>query len=290
MAAVVAAVGWPSWAMTDHLKDTLLGAFRHLMRPLIRILLRNGVSYSEYAESAKSVFVEVASRDRDLVDAPVTPSKIAILTGLTRAEVERLSDDLRNKRAPSTTTLDRIGRILAGWHQDPELTGPYGLPLELSLTGTEPSFDLLIRRYGAETSSEVALNELLRIGAAIVVSSSRVRVLKRAYIPEESDPAIVQFMGIALRDLAETLDYNLNPKAEGGFFERRVWTPMGISPADVPAFDSFVNAKGQQFLETLDNYLTSKESDAEKLPANEKVHVGVGVYLFSDACRLFRDE
>lgn len=292
MAAVLAANGWSFLAMTDHLKDTLLGAFRHLMRPLVRILLRNGVSYTEYAETAKTVFVEVAGRDTELVEGtgPVTTSKIAILTGLTRSEVERISDSLNHTRTPSTATLDRVGRILAGWHQDPELTGPYGLPLELPLKGREPNFDSLISRYSPESSSEVALNELLRIRVAIVVASSRVRVLKRSYIPEESDPAIVQFMGIALRDLAETLDYNLNPKSEGGFFERRVWTPIGISPSDMPAFDGLVHAKGQQFLESLDNYLASKEAEAESLPASEKVRVGVGVYLFSDANRMFPND
>jgi hypothetical protein len=215
---------------------------------------------------------------------------LAILTGLTRNEVERITQDIAYSRTPSTANLNRIGRMLAGWHQDPEFTGPYGLPLELSITSSGTSFQTLHQRYGGDISAKEMLEELERIGAVIIVASNRVRVLTRSYIPAEADPAAMQFMGVALRDLAETLDFNLNPNIEGGFFERRVWTPLGIDPVDIPEFDKLVQKLGQQFLEALDNHLTAKETDAEAMAPSEKVRVGVGVYMFSDANRQFENE
>lgn len=290
MAAVLTADGWPVWTMTDKIKETLLGAFRQLLRPLIRILLRNGISYGEYAETAKKVFVEVASKDLIAGKEQLTSARLAILTGLTKNEVDRVTQDLSSSLAPSTANLNRVGRLLAGWHQDPEFTGPYGLPLELAITSSGTSFQTLNQRYGGDISAEEMLEELQRIGAVIVVAANRVRVLTRSYIAAEADPAAMQFMGVALRDLAETLDYNLNPDLEGGFFERRVWTPIGINPVDIPEFDKLVQKYGQQFLEALDNYLTAKETDAEAIRPSEKVRVGVGVYMFSDANRTFQDE
>jgi hypothetical protein len=97
-------------------------------------------------------------------------------------------------------------------------------------------------------------------------------------------------MGVALRDLAETLDLNLNQDPAAGYFERRVWTPAGIEPSAMPEFDSLVNEKGQEFLEMLDNWITGKETDAEGISPEEKIRVGVGVYLFSDASRSFREQ
>lgn len=290
MAAVLSSDGWPVWAMTDKIKETLLGAFRQLLRPLIRILLRNGLTYGEYAETAKKVFVEVASKDLIASLEQPTSARLAILTGLTKNEVERITHDLSSSLTPSTANLNRIGRVLAGWHQDPEFTGPYGLPLELAITSDSTSFQKLIQRYGSDIDTNEMLEELERIGAVIVVAENRVRVLTRSYIPAEADPAAMQFMGVALRDLAETLDYNLNPNIEGGFFERRVWTPIGINPVDLPEFDNLVQKYGQQFLETLDNHLTAKETDAEAMTPSEKIRVGVGVYMFSDANRTFRNE
>lgn len=277
-------------SMVDSIKDTLLGAFRQLLRPLVRILLRHGVSYSEYAEIAKIVFVEVAARDFRLGRQKSTQSRVAILTGLTRKEVSRITDILQNKDAPSTANLNRVGRVLAGWHQDPDFTGPYGLPLELDFEGRTQSFTALVRRYSGDMPPRAMLEELERVGAINVMPTGRIKVLTRSYIPSETDPAGMQFMGVALRDLAETLDLNLNRTIEGGFFERRVWSPAGIDPAAMPDFDVLVNEKGQEFLETLDNWLTSKETDAEHLPVDQKIKVGVGVYLFSDANRSFREE
>jgi hypothetical protein len=276
--------------MTEGIKETLLGSFRQLLRPLVRILLRNGVSYAEYEETAKVVFVEVAKNDFPAGSQPASVHRLALLTGLTTREVTRLNELLESGQAPSTENLNRIGRILGGWHQDPEFTGPYGLPLELDFDGREPSFKRLVDQYGDGLSAREMLNELSRIGVVNELPGSKVRVLSRSYIPQQSDSAVFQFMGVALRDLAETLDANLSEDEDEGYFERRVWTPSGIDSRDMTAFDELVNRKGMEFLETLDNWLSSRESDAENIPKNRKIKVGVGVYLFSDANRSFRED
>ena len=66
MAAALDLPFWPFVSMAESIKETLLGAFRQLLRPLVRILLRHGISYGEYAETVKTVFVEVAAKDFQL--------------------------------------------------------------------------------------------------------------------------------------------------------------------------------------------------------------------------------
>jgi len=276
--------------MVESVKTVLLGAIRQMMRPLVRLLLRHGVSYDEYAETAKTVFVEVASKDFTKTNLGQSNARVALLCGLSEAEVIDVTRAISEGPGPSVANLNRIGRVLAGWHQDPDFTGPYGLPLELSANTGDFAFANLVKRYSADTDPEALLEELVRVGAVSILPGGRLRVLTRSYIPGETDPAGLQFMGVALRDLAETLDYNLNPNIEGGYIERRVWTPAGIDPIEMPGFDSLVNQRGQEFLETLDNWLTAKETEADELPHDEKIRVGVGIYMFSDAERSFRDE
>ncbi len=290
MAAVLAIEDLFYFRMSESVKETLLSAFRQLMRPLVRILLRHGVSYGEYADTAKTVFVEVAKKDFQLPGKKQTQSRIAIITGLTRKEVGRISDLLDNKASPSTSNLNRVGRVLAGWHQDPSFTGPYGLPLELDFDKGDSSFTTLVRRYSGDMPARAMLEELKRVDAVKILAGQKIRALTRSYIPAQVDTAHIQFMGVAIRDLAETLDFNLDQEIEGGYFERRVWTPTGIAQRDMPQFDSLVTEKGQQFLELLDNWLTTKETEAEETPETKKVKVGVGVYLFSDANRSFRED
>ncbi|RMD96246.1 MAG: hypothetical protein D6816_19210 [Bacteroidetes bacterium] len=274
--------------MVDSLKSTLLNSFRQLLRPLVRILLRHGVSFAEFQETSKIVFVEVA--EKDFFKDTERDKSIAAITGLPPREVSRITQVIKIISPPSNENLNRIGRILSGWHQDPLFTGPYGLPLELPIDTEPNSFFELARRYSPDVDGQAMLKELVRVGVVQELPGNRVRVLTRAYIPDQSDSAIVQFMGVALRDLAETLDLNLGADDDSGYFERRVWTPQGISPMDLPHFELLVNEKGQEFLETLDNWLTSREADAESLPANAKIKVGVGVYLFSNAQRKFQED
>jgi len=276
--------------MAEGIKETLLGSFRQLLRPLVRILLRNGISYAEYEETAKVVFVEVGKNDFPAGGRPASVHRLAVLTGLSTEEVARLNGLLESGQTPSTDNLNRVGRILGGWHQDPEFTGPYGLPLELDFDGRGPSFSRLVEQYGDGISPREMLNELERIAVVTELPGSKVRVLSRSYIPQQSDSAVFQFMGVALRDLAETLDANLSDDQDEGYFERRVWTPSGIDSRDMSSFDELVNRKGMEFLETLDNWLSSRETDAENIPKNQKIKVGVGVYLFSDANRSFRED
>ena len=49
--------------MTDVVRLGLLSAYRKLLQPLVRILIRNGDLVSEFSEILKTVFVEVAERD-----------------------------------------------------------------------------------------------------------------------------------------------------------------------------------------------------------------------------------
>jgi hypothetical protein len=268
-------------------RDSVLGALRQLLRPLVRILLRHGVSFADYAETSKSVFVEVAEADLGLGQ---DVAKMAVATGLTRKEITRVREELAQGHRPSVANLNRIGRILAGWHQDPDFTGPYGIPLELGIAGHDTSFSELARRYAPASDVASVLAELRSVGVVADGKSGRIRVLTRSYIPSLEDPAVFQFFGVALRDLAETLDFNLNSPADAGYFERRVWTPAGIDPSDLPQFDALVHQRGQQFLETLDNYLTTKETEADAVPEVKRLKVGVGVFMFSDAHRKFRDD
>ena len=98
------------------LKLAILAAYKRLLRPLVRILIRNSVSFAEFSEIAKDVYVEVAARDFRLPEKNMTQGRIAILTGLTRKEVNRLLDDYYEVRGwdketglPTRETLLKLG-------------------------------------------------------------------------------------------------------------------------------------------------------------------------------------
>ena len=72
--------------MSENFKTTLLSAFGRLMKPLVRILLRNGVAYGEFAEVIKRVYVDVSASAITDVGGVPSESKVAIKTAIKKGE------------------------------------------------------------------------------------------------------------------------------------------------------------------------------------------------------------
>ena len=265
-----------------NVKQALLAAYRHLLTPLIRILLRNGISYLEFAEVVREVFVTVAGRDFTLPKRKISLSRIAIMTGLSRKEVARLArEGGKARRLQVDAELSRVGRVLQGWYTDSEFTGPYGVPLDLKFGDAprKPSFTELVRRYSGDMPARAMLDELLRVGAArLEKDSGLIRVLNRAYVPEKLAAESVRHFGLTARNFVDTLDVNLRKVGPGrGRFERRVVADEGMRASDLNAFDLFVRDRGQQFLVEVDDWISARPTPEAN---EEKVSAGVGLYVY----------
>lgn len=79
------------------------GYLARLLRPIVRVLLANKVTYATFDQIARQVFVEVADKDFTLKGRKQTVSRVALVTGLSRKEV------LRIKREPALADRE-LGR------------------------------------------------------------------------------------------------------------------------------------------------------------------------------------
>lgn len=268
--------------MSDSVKTGLLAAFANLLRPLVRILLRHGVTYNELSEVAKTVYVRMAAEGFKVPGKKMSKSRIAIVTGLTRKEVHRLVELDNERGVPVKSGLSRIGRVLFGWFTDPEFTGPYGMPLEVrydSEIENDSTFVLLVQRYSGDMTPRAMLDELLRVGAVVETDHNWFKVLRREYVPASLAPDFLERVGVGIHDFIHTVEANLEKEGPGkGRFERTVKRDGGILAKDLPLFDQFVRAKCQFMLEEIDNWLSKLPRAGSK--TEETVDVGVGIYQF----------
>ena len=77
--------------MHQNKHQILVAAVARLLKPLVRVLLRNGVSYGTFADIAKRQFVEVARNEFSIQGRKQSLSRVSVITGLTRKEVARVS-------------------------------------------------------------------------------------------------------------------------------------------------------------------------------------------------------
>ncbi|MEX0977169.1 MAG: DUF6502 family protein [Woeseia sp.] len=269
--------------MTNSVKPGLLAAFRVLLRPLIRILLRHGISFAEFAEIVKAVYVEIAVTDFKVEGKRGTKSRIAVISGLTRKEVSRVIELAGAENQGGKSNLNRVARVLAGWHTDPDFIGPYGMPLEIRYEDSAPNvvtFSNLVRRYSGDMSSRSMLDELVRVGAVVETEPGWLKVLRRVYEPQTLAQDNFERVGEVVKNFVDTVDFNLQKEALGaGRFERIVYSPEGIRNEDMYKFNLYVKERCQALLEEIDNWIAQLELPNKSNQQNV-THTGIGIYHY----------
>ncbi|NOT67865.1 MAG: hypothetical protein HOP04_06000 [Methylophilaceae bacterium] len=107
----------PTETSENTIKKRVLTALQRVLKPLIRLMLSQGVNYPMLLETLKSVFVEVAEEEFGLQKRQQTDSRISLLTGLHRKDVHRLRAQPVN--AQNESSLVTLGSQLVGlWISD----------------------------------------------------------------------------------------------------------------------------------------------------------------------------
>ncbi len=267
------------------IRASLLRALRHLLRPTVRVLLRNGVTWAEFAEIGKEVFVEVAREDYGIQGRPTNTARVALMTGLSRHEVTRVKKVLTGASERPEQPSNRISQILTAWHTDPDFLAADGSPLVLPVTGGTTSVESLLRRYAGSMPHGAVLKELEQLDL-VEQTAAGFRVKARQYIRSAADPDLVRQAGIALHDHGATIAHNLYAKrTEPARFERMA-TQLALPSRHVRAFREFLEIEGTAFLEKIDRWLTVRA--AREKTRGRVVRTGVGVYLIHDEKREHR--
>ena len=262
-----------------------------IMRPIIKMVLRNGVIYKEFCEVIKKMFVDVATEDFGIKGRPTNVSRVSILTGIDRKEVKRIRDLGSNQELQEQSQRrDRITRVISAWHQDEDYLDKTGNPLTLKVQGGKGSFSQLCKSYAGDIPEGALLKELERSNVVerktISVgenSEEQVTILKREFIPVETDPDAIFRASEVLSDLGTTLFNNLydaEQSKKGKIFERRA-SNSNIDPLKYEEFKQFVNEKGQAFLEEIDQWLTDNELPKDRSQLKEGMRLGVSAFLIS---------
>ncbi len=260
-------------------KRGLLAAYRKLLRPLIRILIRNGVNFDEFAEVALRAYVDTALLDARVKGAESSLKRVSALTGLQIHDIKSIK--ARGSRDQIESSLIEIAVTLTGWHTDSEFTGPYGVPLELKLTDDSGiDFRELVGRYvGSNLNAEDLLKELLRVGTIVETEPGRFKPITRFYIPEGSAPAGIEHLARSVEEFVTTLDHNTSePDPRNKLFERQAYTTDGIRPEDIKRFEQYAYARAKLLLEEIDNWISQLDVPDES--NKERLVTGLGIYHY----------
>ena len=262
--------------MSGDTKNLLQTVCRLILRPLASMLLKCGMTWKEFSDISKSVFVETATEEFGINGRPTNISRVSILTGISRKEVKRQRDLLEVAETPVTRKTNDATKVLGAWFQDKDFLGADGKPALLTENGSGRSFATLCQRYGGDIAPTTMLKELIKTGAVQRVDGGDLEVLSRYYQPAAHDDENLMFAVDRIRDVIATMNNNvfLDEGGElrfGGFADNDAFPVSAI-----PAFNEYLDKRGQAFLEEIDDWLT--ENAREQSSDEPTARIGISLF------------
>ena len=271
--------------MEQSVKGNLLAAITHVLRPLCRIAIRNGIGFDDLSMALQSALVkgaraEMASDGRK----ELSEEEVGLMAGMTALQVR----GVRTAGTNASTALNyslAASEVLAGWHSDVLYLGPYGLVLDIPISPEGSSrgsdlrcFENLVEKYaGPNVSASIVLDALLKSGAVQNLGNGIVRCVARTYIAERLSPANIQEFAEAVHNVVGTMAVNLKRTVRGtGLLQRTVFADYGLTDDDLAKFNGFIRKTGEKFTEEVDTWF-SKHSNKEK---QGPIKTGIGLYHY----------
>jgi hypothetical protein len=268
--------------MPDNVKTALSISLLRLLRPLVRIMLREGLTYSHFAAIAQMAFVESAAKDFVGKGMKSSVSSVCALTGMTPQEVNAVL--IEQERFDSSELLEvsnPFARVLHGWHNDRDYVGPYGFPVDLAFEGSPLSFTILTSRHAAGVSPQVVLKELKRVGAVTEVGLNVWKPLKQEYIEPSLSPENLGRMASLVESLLSTLENNTRGKRDGtDLFERTMIVDAPLTSAQLLELQGYLKVVAGQFLQRVDTFAAIDLQEKMGVKAGEVADIRAGMQCF----------
>jgi hypothetical protein len=265
----------------------LIDAVEAVLRPLMPLFHAYGVSHTDLSQALARLVVYDTAEALEREGRPTTPARLALMTGLTRSEVQKHlaeHDTSVRRHSERTSTALVPPAVLTAWNTDPRFSTPYGAALDLSLDSNARlrNFYDLVAAVAPTADAETILDQLLAAGC-VEIAGGYVRCTNRAYIPRGVSTDRIARFGAILSAFAATGVRNLMleiPQA-GGYLERAVQSDFPVSDDGRALLLQWLTTEGVQFLEQLDAFI-NRSRDQMESEAGQRVGIDLFMYDVPD--------
>lgn len=262
----------------------LLRAARRILKPLVRIMLRNGIASDAFTDLVRKVYVDIADEEFGIPGRKQTVSRISVVTGLNRKEVARLRA-LGPLDGADERWRNRAATVLSAWEIDAAFLDRKGDPLDLVFADASPSFSELVRQHSGDMQPRAVLDELLRVGAVEQTSDGRYRMSRRGYEPSGDPEAMIDILGIDAAEFIETVDYNVQNGPDGTLMQGKVLYD-NVPAEHEQEFLELSRRQGRALIAELNHWLAERDLGRDASTDEERADrrtLGVGIFQINRA-------
>jgi hypothetical protein len=262
--------------------DIVLARVLRVLQPLVRLLVRQGVTYPALAVALKRVFVSAAQQELQDQGMARTDSAITLLSGVHRRDVRELTRGSARwaETGARPAPMSLAAEVVARWLSEPLFADEQGRPGALPRGGAEPnSFDALVAGVSSDVRARAVLEELLRLGV-VHEADGQVVLHGQGFAPQQGFGELAWLFADNLHDHAAAAAANL--QGEGNFLEQAVFVDQ-LSAASVAQLQAAAQTAWRQAFQTV--MLSAQEhfdADAAHAPAEDRIQrARFGVYFYS---------
>ncbi len=284
----------------------VLDSVLRVMRPLARLLMRNGVTYPAFSLALKRVFLEAAQAELASQQMPATDSAITLLSGVHRRDVRNLSRGAAPERESPHQPLGLVGQVVARWMSEaPYLDAagaPRGLPRtddrasegasnstakrksgksgKIARKGAPASFDALVASVSSDVRPRAMLDEMLRLGV-VSEDAGGLQLVAAGFAPRQGLTETAQLFADNVSDHAAAAAANL--QGDANFLEQAIYVDQLTAASADAVHKAAVQAWKQAFKTVMREAQRRFDADAAQADTSLRTQrARFGVYFFSD--------
>ena len=256
----------------------LVKAVNLLCRPLIRLLIEKGVTFPQFRELMKALYVEVADEQFSLDSKKPSDSRIFVLTGVHRKDIKRIRQQAEQGEPLLTSSASLSGEIVARWTGMPEYLDEKNNPRQLLKTGKndEPEFDQLVRSVSKDVRPKVILDEWLRLNI-VSMKDNYIALNQSAFVTNKEFKEMAYYLGHNVHDHMASCVNNILAE-DDPMIERSIYY-AALTEKSVNKLRTIASKKGDELLQHL-NKQAVKLYDADKLKQDANYRMRLGVYWY----------
>lgn len=261
---------------TNSEATALLRAVQWLLRPLIRLLIEKGISFLQFRDLLKSIYVEVAVEDFALDEKRTSDSRIFVLTGVHRKDIKRLRAQSPDSAQDSLQIPTLGGALVSRWLGLPRYLDENGEPRCLPRTSADgsPNFEELIEGVSKDVRPRAILDEWLRLGIVHENSDGQICLDQSAFVPQKGFEEKTFYLGRHLHDHIATCAQNMLIQ-DSPQLERSVYF-SSLTAESIKKLRQTAETEGIKLLQTLNKQaLALQQKDESDERAVNRMRFGV---------------
>ena len=257
----------------------LVKAVRMLCRPLIRLLIEKGVTFPQFRDLVKELYVEVADRHFQLDGKKNSDSRIFVLTGIHRKDIKRIREQV-GEDSGFNSMASLSGEIIARWSSMAEFVDVEGKPRPLSRSGSDnqAGFEQLVTSVSKDVRPRVILDEWLRLNI-VTLEDDQVVLNTSAFVTNKEFNDMAYYLGHNVHDHLASCASNILQESDP-MLERSVYY-ASLTEDSVNELRELASRQGNELLQTLNNRAI-RLYDEDKGRDGADYRMRLGVYWYQE--------